>query len=90
MPRLNKADWQLIREALNFALEDRASYRDAWAGLADSEAKKVRADCDDFKKRAEAFSQKHFSKPTDYKIRNDEFDAMPLVSINDVMRSSRS
>ena len=86
MARLTKADWQLIREALNYALEDRASYREAWSGVRDDEGKAVQADCDDLKKRVEAFSQKHLGKATDYKIRNDELAAMPLVSIHDLRK----
>lgn len=90
MPRLTKADWQLIREALNYALEDRSSYRDAWRHVRDEEGKQVRADCDDFKNRVEAFSKKHLGKATDYQLKNDRIAASPFVSLSEVGKDLKS
>lgn len=81
MARLSKADWQLIREALNHAVEERDSYRDSVAGSNDESDIASAKRCDDFIRRAEAFSQKHFGKATDVRIANDRLAALPSVSI---------
>lgn len=75
-----------LENARSEALEEAAKVCDEWGENSphNSRAKAIRAECDDFKKRVEAFSQKHLGKATDYKIRNDELAAMPLVSIHDL------
>ncbi len=84
MPRMTKADWQLVREAINHALEERDGYRDAHTA-ADGSAlvgyEDTVARCDSFNLRAEAFCQKHFGQPSAFKQDNDRLAAMPTISI---------
>ena len=81
MARISKADWQLVREALNHAIAERESLRESLAGSTDLVDQQTGWRCENFIERAEAFSLKHFGKPSDFKLSNDRFSAMPTVSI---------
>ena len=80
MARMTKADWQLVWEAVNHAITERDSFRDAMRGEG-NECQEQIDRCDRFIERAEAFCQKHFGQQSAVSAENARYAAAPNISI---------
>lgn len=82
--RLTETDWRTIRRALNDAMDERASYAEAWGAdttEGSTAAEKV--------KQYEALHQKLFGEASARQQQLDEDDATPSVSIFELMKDPR-
>jgi hypothetical protein len=73
MAKMTKDDWQLVRQAVNHAINERESYKGSFNEMHpdDQLRKDAVSRCDDFIERAEAFCLKHFGQNSAVKKREE-------------------
>jgi hypothetical protein len=93
MPRITKAEWQLIWEAMSHAIDERESFRECCTpshGDITDEARAVMKSCDDFIEKADKFCVKHFGQKSHSTQWREKMDATPRISIFKILAQENS
>ncbi len=82
MAKMSKADWQIVWQAMNHAIDERESFLNAYANCSqtDQDVIAIRKRCEKFITEANSFCEKHFGQKSSVTQEAERLSKLPTVS----------